>query len=478
MMAVIRVSPHNYMLLTLAVGLQLLLIAGPMMLWSPRLLWLASGLIATAAVTLFSARRTLLLMFFLTIALPATVLEGLILPGGLRLQEALLLAAAFFVAVDLLYTRCLFYQASALDGPVAVFLLVALFSAAVGAAAGNLTTVILRDVRFPLYYMVVFLVTQTTDTAAVLRRYMPVMILASLAVSLGYILEFAGAIDLSGGTRFMRVARLHGLVLPVALLVLLNQFIYDPERYGRWPLVLLFLPISLAFVITVGRGMWLAFAAGALTTILLWHRGRPRGQRRAWQAVLLIGGLMVTIVVTVLFFQRLTGAAIGVYTLERSLTFVDFRRDVQFLGRLSSYLQTVQRIASRPWLGSGQGATLPFLFFDAETYRFSVHHSWTVDSLYLALWWKMGIAGLVAFAWMALRTSRLALYVRKHTGAPGVRAFAGGMIAVAVGMVVLGATDASMVNSRFAVVFGVLFGLVAVVHRELREEASAAGERP
>lgn len=464
------VQPDNRWLLALAVVVQVLLIAVPA-LWNVQLVWLLSGLVIAAGFALFSTRRTLLVLLVVTIALPGSVLSRLVLPGGLRLQETLLVMATCFVVIDWLYWRRLNYSTSLVDWPVAGFVLVALLSAGVGVAAGNLSTVILRDLRFPLYYGVVFLVTQSADTDATLRRFAPGVVLAAAVVSVEYVLEFAGAIELSGGGRFTRVARLQGIALPVALLMLVNQFIHDPRRYGRGPLVAAFIPISLAFVLTVGRGMWLAFAFGMLATILLWHWSRPVEQRRVWHAFLLVAGLASVIGLTALLFQRATGSAIVAYALERSLTFVDFTRDVQFLGRLSSYILTVEQIMERPLLGSGQGATLPFMVFNEESHRFAVHDSWTVDNLYLALLWKMGIPGLLAFGWMMLRGAHLALQVFSRSREPAVRAFGGGMVAVAVGMAVLGMSDSSTVSSRFAVVFGILLGLVAVVHREQTERS-------
>ena len=160
-----------------------------------------------------------------------------------------------------------------LDGAVAVFLLAALLSAGVGLLNGNSLSLVLRDVRFPLYYAAIFLVTSFVDRNTALRVFVPVLVLAGLAVSFEYILEFVGAIDLSMGSRFKRVARLQGLSLPIGLLFLVNQYLHDPRRYGRWMLAALAVPMGLAFVLTVGRGMWVAFAIGLVASILLRYVG-------------------------------------------------------------------------------------------------------------------------------------------------------------------------------------------------------------
>jgi hypothetical protein len=90
----------------------------------------------------------------------------------------------------------------------------------------------------------------------------------------------------------------------------------------------------------------------------------------------------------------------------------------------------------------------------------------TVDSLYLALWWKMGLAGLLGFVWLYWRVGQRAWNAFKTSRDPQVRVFAAGAVAVMAGMAVLGLSDASMAMSRFALVFACFFGLVIVATEE------------
>ena len=98
-----------------------------------------------------------------------------------------------------------------------------------------------------------------------------------------------------------------------------------------------------------------------------------------------------------------------------------------------------------------------------EFNRFEINEAWTVDSLYLALLWKTGLVGLIAFGWMVLRVLRIAYRTYRSTDDPQVRAFMGGTTAMIVGMASLGLSDASMISGRFTMVFGTLFGMIAVV---------------
>jgi len=419
-----------------------------------------------AGFVLFSPQRTLLVALVLNIALPVKLLFALALPGGLRLQEAVLLVAFLFALIDLVYRRDLRLRVSAVDVPLLCFLLATSLSVAVGLAHGHDSSQILRDMRYAFYYTAFFLVVNFVDRRAVLDLFAPALVLCGVVVGMEYILEFLGAIDLSVGTRFVRVVRLQGMILPLAILLVANQFIHNPGRHSRLLLVALMLPIGLAFVLTVGRGMWVAVVVGLLASALLRHFSMPREERRAWKPVLLMLSVVVVVVGVAVVFQRFTGAAIGAHAFERSLTFVDYERDAPILTRFSSYATALAAIAAHPLLGHGQGATLNILSIDPDTRLPEVITTATIDSLYLALWWKMGLAGLLTFAWFYWRVAQRAWRCFKTARDPQVRVFAAGAVAVMAGMAVLGLSDASMAMSRFALVFACFFGMVLVVTEE------------
>ncbi len=463
------------LLLGVSLGL-VLMVALPAFL-APHYVWMFSAQVLGFAFALFSVRRTLAVLLVTTVVLPGTVQVMLVLPGGLRFQEGLLLAAAGFAVIDLVYWRGLRLRRSAVDRAVLVFLGLTLVSMAVGMSYNNSTSVILRDARFPLYYAAFFLVTHFVEERAVVRIFLPWLLLAGLVVGVEYILEFLGAVDLSMGSRFARVGRLQGMILPLALLFVANQFIHDPRRYGRLVLAGLSVPMGLALVLTVGRGMWVAFAAGLVAAVCLRHLDRRGPGHKVWRTVALLVAILAFLATTALLFQRFTGAAIGAHALERSRTFVDLQRDVHVLGRLSSYVVALQAIERRPFLGSGQGTTIEVMTFNEEFMGFERTPTWTVDNLYLTLLLKMGIAGLVAFGWLGLKVLRLAFAVFRSSEDPQVRAFAAGAVSMLVAMAVLGVSDAAMVNGRFSLVFAMIFGFVAVLGRPF-SGSSRGGGRP
>ena len=463
-----RLAPDNGRLAAAAAGLAVLATAAPMLLLGTALhVVLAAGALGAGALILFSPRRTLAVLVVVTAALPVHFLDAARLPLGLRPWEILLAAGILFALIDLAaFDRWRLRRTSA-DGLVAAFLLAALVSGAVGLWHGN--EAVLRNLRYPMYYAVFFLVLHAARPGDGARLFAPLLVLGGVVVSAEYLLEFLGAVDPAAGERFVRVSRRQGIVLPAALLLLANGFLHDPRRWGRPLLLALFLFTGLGFAITLGRGMWAAFGLGLLVTVWLWHRSQPgagRGARgRAWKAALLAAGVVAALVLSALAFQRLTGAALSAHAVERSRTFLDVSRDVQVVGRFLGYASAWEEILEHPFLGGGQGATFTAWSFDPEAGRFETWRAWTVDSLYLTLWLKMGIAGLLLFPWLCLHVGRRALGLCRSAD-PATRAFAAGSAATLAAMALLGLSDGSMMNGRFALLFGILFGLVMTAEPE------------
>ena len=467
-------EPGDSRLTGAACALICAVVVGPVF-WFAHFAPLLATALLTAGVMLFSVRRSLVVLLVATAVIPGPVLEFLRIPLGFKLTEVLLIATLLFLAIDVVWARRLRVTTTGVDGLVAAFLAVALLSALLGAYYGNDDKgSILRNLRYPLYYVAFFAATQAFSPRDGARLIAPILMLVGPVVGTTYIFEFLGAIDLSAGKRFFRVMGPQGVVLPVAMLVIANLLIHDPRRFGRVLPALAFLPTGLAFVLTVGRGMWVAFAVGLATTLWIRHRSRPRGARHAWGGAILAAAVAAVLLVSVLVFQRFTGAAVSAHALERSRTFVDVSRDVQVLGRLMGYSEVLQAIAERPVFGSGQGRILKFYGFDPEKGRFETWEAWTVDSLYLTLWLKMGLPGLILFALLYLKLLRISWGQSHAAGPPDRRAFAAGAFSVLVAMGVLGISDGSMINGRLAVLFAVLFAAVA---RDATDPSPATGQR-
>lgn len=469
-------TPDNYRLLGLFCLAQLLLVAAPF-IWAPHFAVAGLLLLAGGAAVAFSVRRALLLTLMLSVVVPGSVQSAFNLPAGIRFQEALLLAVGFLALIDWVYRRHLDLETSPLDRALLLFLGVAVGATAVGLLRGHDIMAALRDTRYTFYYLVFFLVTHFVDRRAAVRLFGPAFVFAGVLVSFGYILEFFGAIDLSAGTSFVRVARLQGLVLPISVLLLVNQLIHDPKRYPRLLLLALFVPMGLSLVLTVGRSMWIALAVGLIATVYLRDFVRPQqGPRHRWRSAALIVGVVGLMGLVAFFVQNVTGAAIGAHVAERSSGLLDIARAPTLLGRLFAYSAALEEFARYPFLGAGMGATLSYPLYNFDLHIFEIWTTWTIDSLYLTLLFKMGLVGLAAFGYFFWRGLHLAYRSFKESAAldntaaaaPTEQALSSGLFAVLCAQAIMGLSDGAMLNGRFALVYGVLFGLVAVLARRQR----------
>ena len=279
-----------------------LVTAVPMLLLGTALhIVLVAGALVSVVAILFSPRRALVALVVVISVLPATLIDVTRLPLGLRPWELILLAALLFAVIDFIFFDGLRLRRTRADGLVVAFLGAAGIGALVGAWYGH--EAILRNARYPFYYLCFFLVLQAVDRRDVTRLFAPVFVVIGAVVSAQYILEFLGAIDLSTGKNFVRIGRRQGIVLPVSLLVIANCMVHDPRRWGRGPMLGLFLFTGLGFALTMGRGMWASFGLGLVVSVWLWHKGQPVEQRRAWKGIALAFGLVLTLTATVLIFQ-------------------------------------------------------------------------------------------------------------------------------------------------------------------------------
>ena len=459
-----NIKPSFTPLLLGTIIIQICLIIFPIVFLSERF-WFIPLSVIGLCLLVFSVERTLLLMLLITIVIPASILSDFIFPGGFRLQEVMLLIALLFGLIDLIFLRQFEVRRTGIDVAMLCFLLVVILSIGVGYIHGNAPTVIWRDVRFPLYYVVFFLVTQFLNREIILQRIVPLIIFSGIVVALEYVLEFVGAIDLSIGERFVRVARLQGMILPLALLLIVSELTFSTKRWSKSVLVFVFIPVGLAFVLTVGRSMWAAFTIG-LISIGLMHFRISRVRR--WRSILLVGSVIVFLVAIVMSFQRFTGASIGAQIFERSRTLIQFEDNVHVLGRIFSYGEAWEEISNHPIIGHGQGKTLMLLNYSEELRRFEWVKAWTVDSLYLSILLKMGFLGLIVFLWMYGCTLLTAWRTFKSADDPRIRSFCSAAFSTLVGLSVLGIGNASLINGRFALVYAFIFGCVAVISRQAK----------
>ena len=395
--------------------------------------------------------------------------QHLLLPLNFTFYEGLLMVVLAFAGLDwLLGGRLAWRRSTRLDLPVMVFISLLFFSMLLGQFYNQSTSQMLRDVRAPLYYVLFFVTTGFFDVRKS-QTFLYVVVAAAAIVGIEYLAEFFDVINLSVSGSFFRVSRLEGLLLPIGTLVVSAIFLFDtPSRQLVCGFALI--PISIALVLTVGRGMWIATAVGMMCLAGLIFLDRQMREDRGSRLFMLV---LVPILVFSLgyVFQNLTHTAVGSTALRRVTRVVtDYESDHSLRGRFLAYNAAVEKILVRPFLGGGHGQTITVVGLDEKGMR-GVATLGGVDNVYLTVLLRMGIVGLASFLWIYIRGIRLAYGLFQRAGPPSIRLFCASFIAVYSGMLVYGMADGTLVGNQLIFFHAAFLGILARLDSEAQENA-------
>ena len=458
-----QITPRNRGLLALFCGLQLGLLVLPVpFVGQAGIALVVLGVLSLFVVTSSVYRATLFLIFASTVIPGYLSNEHLLLPMDFKFAEGLFIGVMFFALLSVLKDRVVLPQ-TPLDRPVTVFLLLVISSCAIGLYLGHSTSQLLRDVRYPLYYGLFFIVTAFFERGRQAGFHYVIVLIAAV-VGLEYLVEFLSELNLSISGQFHRVARTEGLLLPVGTLLVAALWLYAPGRHGRLIGAIALVPIALAFILTVGRGMWISATAGFLALAFLFIRDRQRvGLRGGWSL------LFVPVIVLVIgsTFETLADTGVGAVATRRLGRVQTFDEDRSISSRLISYRVAVTKIARRPVLGGGHGETVTFPVIMTE-----IPHIATlghVDNVYLTLLLRMGIVGLLAFLWIYARGMRLAYRLFQTSPDDGVRFYAAGFFAVYTAMLMYGMGDATLITTRLIFIHAAALGILSRLAAEIEK---------
>lgn len=167
------------------------------------------------------------------------------------------------------------------------------------------------------------------------------------------------------------------------------------ERWrSRVGLLGLLLFMLAALVLTKGRTFWLAFAFGAVLSLLFLG-----GRQRFRLIFLTTAGSAALIFITVTFFGQIADLIFS-GTLNRLATLEDASsQDISLIARFVEWAALWDYLVRNPILGYGFGTT--YQFFDV------IEHATLVRSFshngYIAAWFKLGIFGLLGMLFFWLR---------------------------------------------------------------------------
>lgn len=449
--------------IALACALSLALIVVPLLSFGAEAPPIAVLVAVSAAALVGTVSTGILYLAFVPILIPSTVYQDtLLLPGGFKFAEGLFLVLLGLWLVTAMSGRSPRVR-TPLDRPLVVFLLLVAGSCVLGFLYGQSTSQMLRDVRYPFYYSVFFLATRHLPPPWA-RTICGMAIAAAAVVSVEYLVEFVGTIEDSISGAFYRVARVEGLMLPIGTLLITAVWLF--ERRATWRLLsgLALIPVGLAFVITVGRGMWIAAIAGLAILGVLLVVDRNRAGRR-W---IVLAAVPVVILGSAYSFQQVTSAGVGTTAFRRIGRIQNYEEDHSISGRLLSYGVALDAIFQRPVFGGGHGVTVSYLVTNVEIPH--VYKGGTVDSVYLTLLLRMGLVGLIAFLFLYVKAVLLAFRLFRTSRDATVRLFSAGFVSVYFALLVYGVADATLMTNRLILMHAVMLAMIGRM-------ASAEGAR-
>ena len=451
---------NNRWIILATCAVQVCIIAVPLFRYS-EVVPITIVLVLLSAVALFGSVTTALLyLCLISAAIPTRFFDDhLLLPLDFKFYEGLLVVIFCLAGVTWLSDQRQIWGRTKLDRPLLVLLLAFAGSAVLGLFYGQSVWQMLRDVRFPLYYGMFFVVTSFYEIGRS-NSFLNLVVVSAAIVGFEYLVEFMQTVDLSFVGNFYRIARTEGLLLPIGALVAVTAFLFDHSSFRKLMAALALVPVGLALVLTMGRAMWVCMLAGL--AVLVWLViSDPRASAKRGRRILVLVLVPVLLVAGGHLFQRVTGVGVEEMVVRRLQGAVRYSGgDQSIAGRLIAYKAAIDNIRQRPLLGGGHGATATYTRLDeyGNPYLFT---SGKVDNLYLTLWMRMGIAGVIVFLWVFYRAIKLAHHLFKQTESTNTRYYCAAFIAVYVAMLVYGMADSTMIGNRLIFFHTVFLAILA-----------------
>jgi O-antigen ligase/polysaccharide polymerase Wzy-like membrane protein len=245
-----------------------------------------------------------------------------------------------------------------------------------------------------------------------------------------------------------------------------NLALRSPRTASALGWCLLSLPLFLHQFISFTRGYWLGCMAGLLASLVAyvrWGKGAGPSWRRSGLVlgtlvcVGSVGAMSLGLIVGRTDFLTMAGSRFA------SVTATEFTHETASnLARIAEYAEVVTRIAAAPWLGHGLGYTFTF----QEPIGFEVAEQWYTHQIYLFVWLKQGLIGLLVFVWMLWSATTFCARESRRNENPLESAWLATAAACTVLLAVLGLSNfhLMLVNETFPLAF--LWGGAMAIARD------------
>jgi len=411
------------------------------------------------ALTYLSFFQILLVVTFLLIALPGYIPFSVPIPNPevYNFKRIMIIAAS---------VSMLWWARSALIGkfglikdrltsPVAIFLGLCALGTALGLIRGNDFMPIIKDFGIFFLYGFYFIFRSLFKQKEQVKYLIHVIILASTFAALVYIYTF---LTVPFGLNEMgRVVTRQVHFFMVSLPFLLSFLIWDGSKLTRPFVIAALCIILIATLISQTRGTWVSMLVGASVVFFLAYRERKISSKN-----FLIIGILTVVGVTFIGY----GTQFNLYEkiAERVATFGNLREDPSAIFRTVVSLGALKKFAERPILGQGFGD-----FVDVKVSSFHFVVQW-VDSTWLSLLWKMGIVGLLAYAWLFFSVFWRTFCLHRWAQDQFSKIVGVGMLALMFSFLAISLISPVMLKYRFSFVWVFMFAaidfLATRAHRE------------
>ena len=350
------------------------------------------------------------------------------------------------------------YETS-IDKPLIAFLVLVQVYTAYGFVNSNSESMFLfNDFQNLTMFVFIFIFVQMfQENPKWMKRFFYLMMLGAIGVGLiSIFIAVSGMLPpgARGGSR-------RDTFLLFAFIGLLAYILWEDRMLIKGILTGGFFINALGIILSQNRSLWICclFATGIL--LYLYAKSAKNQVRYIVLFLLVVGGVSFLGVEMV---DRSYQSTIS----ERFTSIAEAERQTSVLMRLVSYFAVAEQIAERPIIGHGLGHATKY------TLKLSIltlkgYDTW-IDNIYLVLWMKMGILGLLLYLYMTYKVMMDAMFVFRNAVETKVRVYGAIVFSSFCGYLLWGMVNAVQLKFFYTFFFAMIMAITVNLAREIRRD--------